>query len=574
MAVSGSAFAVALGVLAPDGAEDAQQSWEATRAHLARTLGEPVDLRTYDLPALREAIAAGRVDFFIANSGFYVEMEVSHGASRIATLDTPPALGPTKALASAVVVRADRADLRELRDLRNRRVATAGVDGFGGWQVAWGTLREAGIDPARDFTAIDVTGFPMRQVLERVMAGTSDAGVVRACLLEVLVRRGAVAEGALRVLNAQDRDPFPCARSTPLYPDWPFATVRHVDPELAKRVATALLAMPRTSEGTAWTIPTDYRGVHALLQELGIGPYSRIRENPSLSDVARRYWWVVTLAALLAAGGLLHNLRVEWMVKRRTRELNASLAAQSRLLAEAQAQQEKVDHLARLGVLGEMASMIAHELNQPLATIGNYGRGIARMLKAGHSDPDQLAEAANDIASEAERAAGVLARIRGFARKRPAERRALDLSALAQECVTMFRGMLPHAPRVEVIAAAAPVHADALQLQQVVLNLLKNAYDATRSLPAGEARITVDCDKDEDQVRLVVRDNGPGLGDEARGRLFEPFFTTKADGLGLGLAISLRVVEAHGGRLFAEPVPTGGLAVGFTLPQASKPQEP
>jgi len=573
IAVSAAAASLTIGALAPDGAESAERAWEPTRAHLAATLCRPVVLRSFDLPSLREAVSAGAIDFFVANSGFYVEMEVAHGASRIATLDAPPALSPTRALASAIVVRADRRDVAGLAELRGKRVATAGTDGFGGWQVAWGEFARAGLDPRRDFATVDETGFPMRKVLDRVAAGTSDAGVVRACLIEALAARGELDASRFRVLAPAPADGFACVRSTPLYPDWPFATVRHVPADTAKAVASALLAMPRTPGGTAWTIPTDYRRVHELLRELGIGPYETVHAQPTLGELARRYWWIVAMLAALAAGGLLHNLRVEWTVKRRTRELRAALDAQQRLALEAQAQQRALDHLARLGILGEMASMLAHELNQPLATIGNFARGIVRMIEGGRTQPAPLVDAANEISQQAERAAGVLQRIRGFARKRPAERAAVDLAEVAAESIALFRGMVPDAPAVQAELHPSRVRADRLQLEQVILNLLKNAYDATRSQPDdAPAQVRVECGPAAGHARLAVVDNGSGLGDADRERLFEPFFTTKPQGLGLGLAISLRVIESHGGRLFADAAPGGrGLAVGFLLPLEGAP---
>ena len=213
--------------------------------------------------------------------------------------------------------------------------------------------------------------------------------------------------------------------------------------------------------------------------------------------------------------------------------------------------------------------MLAHELNQPLATIGNFARGIARMLEGGRTNPAPLVDAANEISQQAERAAGVLQRIRGFARKQPAERGTVDLAEVATESIALFRGMVPDAPAVEIAVHPTRVRADRLQLEQVILNLLKNAYDATRSQPAGDpARIRVECGASDAQARLAVTDNGTGLVGADRERLFEPFFTTKPEGLGLGLAISLRVIESHGGRLFADPAPGGrGLVVGFLLPR-------
>ncbi|MBA4177405.1 MAG: hypothetical protein C0505_12740 [Leptothrix sp. (in: Bacteria)] len=254
--------------------------------------------------------------------------------------------------------------------------------------------------------------------------------------------------------------------------------------------------------------------------------------------------------------------------------MRQALAERERMELEARAQQDKLDHLSRLGVLGEMSSMLAHELNQPLAAIGNFARGMARRIEAGRVEPGPLLSASNDIAEQAQRASGIMQRIRGFAGKRPVRRERLDLRATMDGAVALFVSMLPLAPSLEQTVdddARGPwVQADRLQVEQVLLNLMKNALDAMAALPPPQRRILLHARPDGDHFRVSVADNGSGLASEAIEHLFQPFFTTKPDGVGLGLAICKRVVEAHGGRLWAEPGPQGrGLTLHFTLPRST-----
>ena len=571
-AADASSGLATIGILAPDGEAQAEQAW----AHLGEYLqaavpGTRFELRHYDLPGLGQAVAAKQVDFFIANSGFYVGMEAAHGASRIATLHDSLALSPSEAIASAVLVRKDRSDLRRLADLKGQRLAAVSENAFGGFQVAWREMKAAGLDPHTDVAALSFTGFPMRRVLQALREDRADAGVVRACLLERLVQQGDAQAEEFTVLNLQ-RGPYPCQRSTPLYPDWPFATLKHTPHELAKRVAIALLAMPTTADGHAWTVPTDYQPVRQLFRDLEIGPYADLRER-SLSGLARRHWPWLALAALALLAWAVHSLRVRRLVERRTAQLRHAMRERERMEEEARIQQDKLDHLSRLGILGEMSSMLAHELNQPLAAISNFAHGIARRIDAGRPELEPLRAASRDIAEQAERASGIMQRIRGFAGKRAVRRVRLDLPATLKGAVALFTSMQTQAPAVELQLATDErgdaVLADRLQVEQVLLNLMKNALDAMAALPAAERRIVVAARPDGDHFRVCVNDNGSGVDPAAMQHLFEPFFTTKPDGVGLGLAICKRAVEAQGGRLWAEPGGGVGLSVCFTLPRSA-----
>jgi two-component system sensor histidine kinase TtrS len=565
-----AAQALTVGVVAPEGEARAIQVWASTHAHLAAALAdERLRFRYYDIPGMQAAVARAEVEFVIANSGLYVELEHAHGASRIATLQSPRARYAGEAIASVVLVRADRTELTTLADLRGRRVAATSPLAFGGWLIAQREFARAGVDAERDLRA-EFQGFPVQAVVQRVAAGEVDAGIARNCVLEDMIARGDLAAGVLRVLVPAGQPGEACQRSSALYPDWAFATLRGTSNELARKVAVALLQMPADEAGLRWTVPTDYQPVHDLFRDLKLGPYEALRTQ-SVAGFVRRWWAAFALAALALLGGFLHILRAEWLVRVRTRQLRAALAESERLARETREQQERLDHLARLGTLGEISSMLAHELAQPLAAVGNFARGIVRRLDGGRLEPAPIAAAAGDIAAEAERAAQVIARIRDFSRKRPAERRPVDLRDAIEDARRLFNGAIGDAPRpaVRVDTGAPPlVSGDRLQLQQVLLNLLKNAYDATRGLADRSAAIEIRCEDSAEGLRVQVIDNGVGPEAGELQHMFEPFYTTKPAGLGLGLALAKRVVEAHGGRLWAETGPRGrGLALCFTLPR-------
>lgn len=562
---------VRLGVLAYLGAEHSLESWAPTVRALQSALpSKRVDVRPFDHSGLDRALASGDVDFVLTNPGHYIELEVAHGISRIATRqsDTP--------VASAIIVRSERTDITTLGDLKGKRVAIVGSAAFGGYQVAWRELAAVGIDTERDMT-LEIEGLPMTGVIQAVLSNKVDAGIVRGCLVEQREREGALAKGAVRVLAPRSTPELPCIVTSRVYPDWPFAKARATSDELAKKVASALLAFDPEPGGAAWTVPVDYQPVHDLFRELMIGPYEPLR-TVSIAQLLRRHWHWVALVMLALTAWLLHVVRVEGLVRRRTRELavaNAGLTREIEARTKAEERdalhRRELDHVGRLSIVGEMAGGLAHELNQPLAAIANYADGCQMRLEAGQTDRSALIDATRRIRQQAERAAQIIQRMRAFVRKREPSRTKIDLPEVVSETVEMFEGPARRAgaPITCHVNGALPcVDADRIQVQQVLLNLLQNALDALRAHDGADRRIRIETAQLDGGVSVSVIDAGPGIPADLKSRLFEPFFTTKPEGLGLGVALCRSIAQEHGGRLTASDNPGGGTIMSLWLPSA------
>lgn len=560
---------VRVGVLAYLGSERAARDWEPTLAHLERAIPDRRFVTLpLDLPGMVLAVADRRVDFVITNPGSYVTLEARFAVTRIATLESGLPAFPIAAVGSTIIRRADQPAIRKLADLKGKRLAVVSTDAFGGFQIAWREMEEAGVNPFTDLAALVAVGFPMEGVVDAVRDGAADAGVLRACLLEELEAQGRIAPGAFVVVGERQSDgpqadAPPCRVSSRLYPDWPFARLAHTSRDLARQVAAALLTMPAT-DGRAWTASLDYTTVHELFRKLHIGPYPK--NPPTLEEILRRNWHWLALAGVAALWWVIHAARVEVLVRRRTAELVHEIAERERAEATALRLREERDQLSRLGIVGEMASTIAHELNQPLAAIGNFAGGMTRLLDAPAPDLERLRVGARSVVEQAERAAAIIQRTRGFVSRRDAQRSTLSINAVVEETLSLFGAPsdLQRPIATELAADLPPVQADKVELQQVLLNLLQNAVDATPSADGGA--ITVRTALSDGMVLIEMRDCGSGASDEARTRMFEPFFTTKPDGLGLGLSICRTIVERHGGRIWAAPSAPHGLAVRFTLP--------
>lgn len=554
---------VKVGVLAYLGAEAAAQEWAPVHQFLQTALpGHRVDFIHLDLDGLAHAATTRAIDFVLTNPGHYVALELDAGASRIATIEQGRHSVSGLGLGSTVIARADRNDLKSLADLKGQRLAATTHEGFGGYQTVWRELATLGLDPDSDLKGVHFVGFPMNRVLEAIADGHADAGIIRACMLETLPRW----QTAYKVLSPQPDTGFGCLVSTRLYPDWPFATLRHTSPDLARQVAVALLQMPATPGGLRFTVPADYQSVHELFRELQIGPYAYLREH-GIAALAQRHWPVLALLGALLLVWLLYTYRVEKLVHARTRALRETLEERKQIEGRMRANQESLDHLSRLSVLGELSTTLAHELSQPLASIANYGRSLLRRLDNKRLDDDAVRLAATEITQQAQHAASVLSRIRSFARKRVgvrATRRPVDV---VSEAVALFCGMLPDVPEIRVhdtLPADSHIHVDSLQIQQVLLNLMKNSMDAMYGLPLDDQFIDITLNPDGGDIVLHVRDYGGGLTTAELARLFEPFYTDKNDGLGLGLSICYSIAEAHGGTLMAR-VPAQGPGMIFSL---------
>ena len=237
--------------------------------------------------------------------------------------------------------------------------------------------------------------------------------------------------------------------------------------------------------------------------------------------------------------------------------------------ARLQELQNELFHVSRLSSLGEMASALAHEINQPLSAIANYLRG-SRMLLAREDVPhDSLAEAVERAAAEALRAGDIIRRLRDFVARGETERTVESLPKLVEEASALaLVGAREHDIRVGFAfdPAVDLVLVDKVQIQQVVLNLVRNAVDALAETAGGARELTIAMDADADMARVVVTDNGPGIAPAVAAQLFQPFITTKRTGMGVGLSISRTIVEAHGGKIWVDPAPGGGAHFCFTLP--------
>ncbi len=234
---------------------------------------------------------------------------------------------------------------------------------------------------------------------------------------------------------------------------------------------------------------------------------------------------------------------------------------------------ERLAQFGRLSTLGEMAASLAHELNQPLTAIATYTQACQRLIESGQSDDDEILTALKKCIAQAQRAGEVIRRLRQFVKKKELGRREVsfdeifrDLTVLA-EVDARDNGV---SLTIDVAKGLPRVLVDAVQIQQVILNLIRNGIDAMLNMNDSDEAVSVSVTKlDDKHIRIAVSDHGSGITEEARQKIFQPFFTTKSSGLGLGLAICHSIITSHGGVLNFNDNPSGGTTFQFTLPVVS-----
>ena len=222
--------------------------------------------------------------------------------------------------------------------------------------------------------------------------------------------------------------------------------------------------------------------------------------------------------------------------------------------------------------MGQMASTMAHELNQPLTAVTNYLEAGRQLLASGTGSPERLNEMIEKAIAQAQRAGDVIRRLRGFVSKGETERRLQDLNQLVEEALALaLVGARQRGVRasLELDHTLPLVMVDHVQVQQVVLNLVRNAVEAMEQVERRELTIGTRAVLEQKMAEIVVADTGPGIAPELAERLFQPFVTTKATGMGLGLSICREIVEAHQGRLTAVPATSGGAMFRVSLPIAT-----
>ena len=369
-----------------------------------------------------------------------------------------------------------------------------------------------------------------------------------------------------------------------MYPGWTIASVPHTPPVITKHVAMLLLNLKpdMTPGGFTVSIATEFDRVNDLFRSLKTGPFAYLNHwtLERIWDEARG--GVLLLLGFLAAW-ILHFARLEKLVRRRTADLSAALEREKTAREQVRETGARLDSLQRAGIVGQLSSMFAHELCQPLSAVRCYLRGMRTLMRRGAPDPVLAERCLSGMSAELDKAGAIIDRVRSYAREGARRDLPVDLPALLSECLAdMTKSDRLKVPVAADIRPGLIVSGDAVELRVLVINLVKNAQEAVLSAPepaqASGGRpyglfITLDAADEGTAVRLTVANTGALLTPEALAEIGRPLASSKSSGLGLGLMICKSIAEAHLATLaFSARTARdgGGLAVTLTMPARSE----
>lgn len=539
-----------LGILNTSGNE-AENVLYAETASVLKDKLKPrnVEVSTYDLPGLEKAIAAGKLDFFISNPGFYVSSRQKLDTTALASQSNQFFGRPDRALGSVFVVPKQSSHIFSLRDLRGKSVCAVAPNAYGGLYIALGELNRRGFDPDKFFSSIHYSGYPMPKVLEELKAGKCEAAIVRTCLLEELSASGQIKENEFRVIEPRPSlSKEHCIRSTELYPGWVFAATKNTSEALRKETTKILFSLPAV-QGNEWSVPRNFAELDNLYKNLKVGHYEYLR-NWDWKEFIRNYWSFILIVFVVMIAVFLHNLILKQQVERKTERLRQTMKEK---MAEHQAAVSANRHLhdmEKINLVGMLSSMIAHELRQPLTVIRNYSEGLRDILHSQDYDAKLLEEALKVVDEQSIRASSIIEHMRGLIKGKESKVREVDLNSSVPSILETYKE-LGGKYEVNLVAsgnAPVSVRIDPTQFEIVLLNLLNNASEAITQQET-KPIITLEISGENGEAAVTVANEGLLEHEESFNNLFAVKNSTKVNGLGLGLAIAARVVERWGGQL-------------------------
>ncbi len=334
---------VKIGVLAKRGHEYCLRKWSPTAGYLTSKIPDHTFVIVpLDFEQIYHMVENNKVDFILANSSFYVELENRYGISRIATLKNKHLSKGYTVFGGVIFCRFDQKEIRSIKDLKARSFMAVKETSFGGWQTAWREIKENGLDPYRDFRILEFGG-THDAVVYAVRDGRIDAGTVRTDTLERMRDEKKIDINDYFIINDRSNDStlLPFRRSTRSYPEWPMAKTAQTPIGLAEKVATALINIPYDAPAAVaakcfgWTIPLNYQPVHDCLKDLKLGPYSELGKI-TLYDVVKNYWqWMVALSVLLFGSAGFTTIVVKLNRKLNISHAKLQKEASDRKLAQA-----------------------------------------------------------------------------------------------------------------------------------------------------------------------------------------------------------------------------------------------
>lgn len=553
-----------IGVLAKEDPQKILDQWNPTAYYLNQEIDGhyfrivPISFENFYLEVERQ-----NIDFMIVNSGMYVELEYFYLVSAIATMQNN-IMGKSETKFGGVIFTRSDNKYTYLDDLKGSNFAAVDELSFGGWQAAYNTFHNEGIDPYSDFKSLEFLG-THEAVVNAVLSGEVDAGTVRTDTLERLATSGEINMSDIRVINMQ-YNYFDYVSSTELYPEWPFAKMYHISDELADDVAIALLNMDEydpaaiSAKNLGWTTPHNYSKVANALRNIHAGPYTSYGEVPVQNTIYNYRLEIASIVLLMAA-------LIAFFI--RTQKLNKDLYEAVDI-----AQKMEVKAADALEDRSRFFANMSHEIRTPINGIIGLSQLLGKTeLSVKQKDYNQkVLHSSNTLL-------GIINDILDFSKLESGKLKIVKAPFNLGDVMNNIASAIgPKAgdKGVELIISHdtnIPVllFGDSLRIEQILLNLTNNAVKFTEVGEVVVSAKVIENKEDDYKIQFSVKDTGIGLSEEERDRLFKRFsqsddsITRKYGGTGLGLSISRDLVENMDGTIWVESEKGKGSTFFFEL---------
>ncbi len=544
---------VKIGVLAKRGAEITLNKWSATAVYLSQRIPEySFEIVPIGFEDIYTTVEQGKVDFILANSGYYVVLESKYGAQRITTLVNKHITGlAQKEFGGVLFTHTDNQDrFNTLEDIKGSSFAAVNVNSLGGWQMAWRELVESGIDKDDDLASVTFKG-THDNVVYSVLNKEIEVGTVRTDTIERMALEEKIDLNKIHIINLKEYDNFPYLISTKLYPEWPLAKLKSTSDNLSKQVAVALMQMTSENEAAVkanidgWNTPLSYQPVHACFKVLQIPPYYQVIE---FWDVVIKYKYWIFFYFFLAVSGismLVHQVQLTSFLKRAQNEL---------------VQTEK------MAALGRLVAGIAHEVNTPIGIgvtaashlkkeINNFHDSYEKetLTKTSFEEFIETAfQSSNILLNNMERAADIIQNFKQVSVDQSSDDiREFNLKEYLDSIVINLKPTLKMSSNsIEIICSETlRIESNPGVFYQIFSNLIMN------SLIHGfenkdHGHIIIEAQLKGNDLSISYKDDGKGMSKENLSKVFDPFFTTKrgsgGSGLGTHIIFNLVTQKLHG----------------------------
>lgn len=560
-----------IGVLAYRGGLKAIDRWQPTADYLNKSLpANTFTIVPLTIAKLRSAVERGELDFVVTNTGQYVELEIFFGVSRIATVQKLVRGKPQTQFGAVIFTKASRDDIQTISDLSGKIFIAVNKKAFGGFQMAWREMLANGVDPFKDLAELRYSGFPQDSVVYAVRAGSVDAGTVRSDLLERMEKEGKINLAEYKILGYREEINYPMLLSTQLYPEWPFAKLKHTELKISELLASVLMAMPSNSDAAraanivGWTIPVNYQPVHELMMGLKVGPYADSTEI-SIEMFFHQYWeWMVAIGCVLFLLCVALVILLSINDKRKKAEMDLR-QHQDHLVelvhtrtADVVAMRDKA--IAASEAKSAFLSKMSHELRTPLNAIIGY----SELLMDDVNDTlkkDSFIKDLKKIKLSGHHLLSIIKEILDITRiddvKAKLNLESFSISKLLKEVLTVVESIAVENDNQLIInnsLNSSTIESDRFRLQEVLTQVLKNACKYTE-----HGKIILDLTSEfknnKEWLVFVVTDTGIGMTQSQQQNVFDSFVqgddstSRRFDGMGLGLAISRGYCNVMGGEI-------------------------